>query len=214
MRYAKQMIETRPRASNVDTDILVSCIEACYACAQACTACADACLSEEDVAELVTCIRTDLDCADVCETTGRVLSRQTGYDANLTRSVLQACAQACRSCGAECDRHAEMGMEHCRVCAEACRSCEQACTGLLEAMQAMEPMEAMEAMEATEAMEAMEAMEGHGGHGPPPSCRCGKTFACVDTPQGYRVRRSYRHGRTRCTATRPTRTTTSSGCGA
>jgi len=137
VRYAKQMIETHPRALNVETDILVSCIEACYACSQACTACADACLSEGSVAELIKCIRTDLDCADVCEATGRVLSRQTEYDPNVARSVLQACAQACRSCGAECDRHAEMGMEHCRVCAEACRSCEQACTELLEVMKAM-----------------------------------------------------------------------------
>ena len=134
MSYARQMIETYPRSFNVDTDTLVACIEACYDCAQACTACADACLSEDKVKELAKCIRLDADCADVCETTGRVLSRQTEYDANLTRSVLQACAQACKSCGDECDRHAEMGMEHCGVCAQACRRCEQACNQLLEAM--------------------------------------------------------------------------------
>ncbi|MDP8959859.1 MAG: four-helix bundle copper-binding protein, partial [Actinomycetota bacterium] len=97
---------------------------------------ADACLSEQQVAELVKCIRLNLDCADVCETTGRVLSRQTEYDANLTRSLLQACAQACKTCGDECDRHASMGMEHCRVCAQACRRCEQACNDLLAAMSA------------------------------------------------------------------------------
>ena len=119
MSYAKQMTETYPRSFNVDADALINCIEACYDCAQACTACADACLSEEKVAELVKCIRLDVDCADVCETTGRVLSRQTEYDANVTRSVLQACAQACKTSGDECDRHAGMGMEHCRVCAEA-----------------------------------------------------------------------------------------------
>jgi hypothetical protein len=36
------------------------------------------------------CIRTNADCADVCDATGRVLSRHTGYDAKLTRSVLEA----------------------------------------------------------------------------------------------------------------------------
>ena len=49
------------------------------------------------VAALTTCIRTNLDCADVCDTTGRVLSRRTGYDAIITRAVLQACLRACRS---------------------------------------------------------------------------------------------------------------------
>jgi hypothetical protein len=79
------------------------------------------------------CIRSDLDCADICEVTGRVLSRHTGYDANLTRAQLQACAQACKSCGDECEGHAEMH-EHCRICAEACRRCEQACQAVLAAI--------------------------------------------------------------------------------
>jgi hypothetical protein len=131
MSTAAQMLDTYPgERGGFDRDALAECIEACIACAQACTACADACLGEEMVAELRVCIRTDLDCADVCEATGRVLSRHTGYDANLTRAVLEACATACRSCGDECERHAGMH-EHCRVCAEACRRCEQACRALL-----------------------------------------------------------------------------------
>ncbi len=56
-------------------------------------------------ADLAKCIRTDLDCADVCEATGRVLSRHTGY-------------------------HAETH-EHCRIGAEACRRCGQACRDLI-----------------------------------------------------------------------------------
>ncbi len=99
-------------------------------CAQACTACANACLSEDMVAELTECIRTNADCADVCDTTGRVLSRHTGYDANLTRAVLEACAATCRACGDEREQHASMH-EHCRVCAESRRRCEQACRDLL-----------------------------------------------------------------------------------
>ena len=57
------------------------------------------CLSEDMVAGLTKCIRTNLDCAVVCEATGRVLSRHTGYDANLTRAVLEACAAQCRAIG-------------------------------------------------------------------------------------------------------------------
>lgn len=103
MTVASQMLETYPKdLGGVDRDKLRECIEACVECAQACTACADACLSEDMVAELTKCIRTNLDCADVCDATGRVLSRHTGYDANLTRAVLEACAAACKACGDEC----------------------------------------------------------------------------------------------------------------
>jgi hypothetical protein len=133
MSYAKQLLDTYPRDFNVDAGVLAATIDALSDCAQACTACADDCLSEPQVAELVKCIRTCLDCADVCTATLRVLSRQTDYDANLTRPQLQACVAACRSCGDECQRHGQMH-EHCRVCAEACRRCEQACNQLLAAI--------------------------------------------------------------------------------
>lgn len=132
MSVAKQMLDSHPAdLGHVDRAALVACIDSCQDCAQACTACADACLSEEMVAELRSCIRTDLDCADVCAATVRVLSRHTGYDANLMRTVLEACAVACRACGDECDQHAGMH-EHCRICADACRKCENACRQLLD----------------------------------------------------------------------------------
>jgi hypothetical protein len=134
MTVSAQMLESYPKdLGGIDRQKLRECIDACVVCAQACTACADACLGEDGVADLVTCIRTDLDCADVCEATGRVLSRHTGYDADLTRAVLEACATACRSCGDECESHAGMH-EHCRVCAEACRRCERACRELLASL--------------------------------------------------------------------------------
>ena len=128
------LVDAHAATIDLDLDKLRECLEACFACEQVCTACADACLSEDNVAELAKCIRTDLDCADICATTGRVLSRHTAYDANLTRSILETCAQACRSCGDECAQHAEHGMEHCRICAEACRRCEQACRDLLSSI--------------------------------------------------------------------------------
>lgn len=131
MTQAGAMLDSYPAdLGGVDRESLARCIEECFNCSQACTACADACLSEPDVADLVKCVRENLDCADICDVTGRVLSRHTGYDANLTRTMLQACAVACKSCGDECERHAQHH-EHCRVCAEACRRCEQACQQLL-----------------------------------------------------------------------------------
>jgi hypothetical protein len=134
MTRAAEMLDTYPAdLGQVDRRALTECIDACYECAQACTACADACLAEEMVSELRKCIRTNLDCADVCSATGAVLSRHTGYDAELTRAVLSACSTACRSCGDECERHAGMHA-HCRICAEDCRRCQRACESLLAAL--------------------------------------------------------------------------------
>jgi hypothetical protein len=127
------MLERYPKSINMDRAELAAVIDILNACAQACTACADACLSEDAVAELTKCVRTNLDCADICTATARVLSRHTGYDANLSRAMLEACVVACRTCGDECADHAGMH-EHCRVCAEACRAGEQACRALLATM--------------------------------------------------------------------------------
>lgn len=134
MTHVRQMLDTYPKdLGGIDRDKWADCIQACFICAHTCTACADACLSEDMVAELTSCIRTDLDCADICATTGAVLSRHTGYDANLTKAVLAACRVACQSCATECENHAGMH-EHCRICAEACRRCEAACADLLSTL--------------------------------------------------------------------------------
>lgn len=134
MTHVTSMFETHPNdPGNIDRQKLADCITACFECAQVCTACADACLAEERVAELTACVRTDLDCADICVTTGRALSRRTGYDATLTRAVLEACRTACEICADECASHAEMHA-HCRICAEACRRCERACADLVSTL--------------------------------------------------------------------------------
>lgn len=125
-----EMLQTYPGTVDLDREQLARVVDALVECAQACTACADACLGEQMVADLRTCIRTNLDCADSCGTTARILSRQTGGDATVTRAHLEACIAACRACGDQCEQHAGMH-EHCRVCAEACRACEQACRELL-----------------------------------------------------------------------------------
>ena len=135
MTHVQEMVRTHPRKAQIDLAALAECIEACFDCAQSCTACADACLAEQDLQMLARCIRLNLDCADVCETTGRLLSRQAEPDGSVLRPLLQACVAACRSCGAEGEQHAGH-MEHCRVCAEACRRCEKACNRVLAALPA------------------------------------------------------------------------------
>jgi hypothetical protein len=134
--HAQQMLQTNPSSAAVGASTLVECVEACFDCAQSCVACADACLGEDDPKSLARCIRLNLDCADVCDATGRILSRQTAFEAQVARAALRACAEACRVCGDECEQHGQHGMEHCRVCAEACRRCEQACNDVLSALPA------------------------------------------------------------------------------
>jgi Domain of Unknown Function (DUF326) len=133
MTTAMPMLDTYPRDFSVDAGILARCIDECSTCAETCTMCADSDLGEEDVQMLVKCNRLNLDCADICTACGRVIGRQTEYDANVTRAIVEACAQACRSSGDECERHS-IDHEHCRICADACRRCEQACRELLGAM--------------------------------------------------------------------------------
>jgi hypothetical protein len=122
----QQMIGTHPQVRGQTNAALIDCIEECYSCAQTCTSCADACLAEDMVRELRQCIRLNLDCADICNITGRIATRCTGFDEEMVRRMLHTCAAACRLCAEECERHAREH-EHCRICAEACRRCLQAC---------------------------------------------------------------------------------------
>jgi hypothetical protein len=119
------MIASHPQAAEID-DSLAACLAACLDCAGACTICADACLSEDTVDELVACIRLDLICADICLATAAVVARPGGGGDDLARRMIETCAEACRLCAEECERHARMH-DHCRICAEACRACEDAC---------------------------------------------------------------------------------------
>lgn len=109
---------------------LARCIDECLACTAACTVCADSCLGEETTRELAECVRTTLDCADICDLAARLLARQTGTRPTWWATILAACAESCRRCAEQCEQHAE-DHAHCRICAEACRRCEQACADLI-----------------------------------------------------------------------------------
>lgn len=130
--HTQQMLSTHPSdATNLDA--LVACINACFDCEQCCTSCADACLHEDDPGKLTACIRTNLDCADVCAATGRVLSRIGDTNDAILRAQLEACKAACDACADECAEHKDMH-EHCRICMSCCRDCSDACTQLLQTM--------------------------------------------------------------------------------
>src|SRR5260370_7292171 len=79
MSYARQMLDTYPRTINVDASVLAATIDALTDCTQACTADADADLGEQNLAEMVTCIRLGLDCPDTCTATARATTRHPHY---------------------------------------------------------------------------------------------------------------------------------------
>lgn len=130
MQTIERMIISHPLGSVFGNDGLIACVSACTSCAQTCCACADACLAEPAIDRLRRCIRVNLDCADICVATSRVLSRLSSGDASFAAPLLHACLDACRKCMAECQRH---GAEHahCRLCAEECQHCADACELLL-----------------------------------------------------------------------------------
>lgn len=130
MTRAREMLEAAPAGPPLDLDDLAAAIERCLECAQACTACADACLSQETVSELRACIALDLQCADLCSATARVLSRDFTHAHAVVEHLLQACVLACGECATECERHAGHH-RHCALCAESCRRCAVACGRLL-----------------------------------------------------------------------------------
>lgn len=134
MTYAARMLDTHPAEITVDRKQLAEAIDALTSCSQACTACADACLAEppDVLPGLVRCIRDNLDCADICDTTARVLSRRTGGDA-AGRAQLEAAVQVIRVCGDSCAEHRD-AHEHCAVCEQACRDAERILKELLSGL--------------------------------------------------------------------------------
>lgn len=93
---------------------LLSCLKACLETMQENQHCAAECMREGQQALIC------LDCADICEATAKVLSRESEHHAYFCA----LCAQICTECAARCDK---MNAEHCKRCAEACRKCAQEC---------------------------------------------------------------------------------------
>lgn len=95
-------------------------IESLQKCVTACENCADACLDEDNLSEMVACIKLDRDCADICATTLCLVVR----DSNYMQPIIELCEQICADCAEECEKHDH---DHCQECARACRRCEEQC---------------------------------------------------------------------------------------
>lgn len=89
-------------------------------CASACEECLDACLDEDNMEMLADCMRSDRDCAKICQVAASYVASNSPF----TGSVLTLCEEICISCSEACEKHEHL---HCQTCAKACRECAEAC---------------------------------------------------------------------------------------
>jgi hypothetical protein len=127
----EKMISEHPDvvASGNYNEALGKAVKHAMYCAAICNSCADACMAEP--MDMSQCIRTCLDCSDVCEATYRVASRRTGSNVAVIRTLLESCIRTCEICEAECAKHDHA---HCRRCATMCRECADDCRAALESL--------------------------------------------------------------------------------
>jgi hypothetical protein len=104
------------------------CAAACSDCQRQCDACGHHCatLLAEGKKDHMASLQSCMDCADFCSAAAQIVARQ-GVFANL---ICQGCAEACKRCGMECEKHASHDKIMAR-CAEACRACEKACRAMI-----------------------------------------------------------------------------------
>ncbi|MEV5431588.1 ferredoxin [Streptomyces sp. NPDC052701] len=106
-----------------------------FACAQACTECARACalrasLVDPDGTENQELVRRKgIMCAEVCDTTCRVLSEQNQVDEATIRAQVEWCRTVCLESAHVFDAHP--GAEE---AAAACRACARVCTDFLQTL--------------------------------------------------------------------------------
>ena len=118
----RKMIAAHPKVAGHINEPLAEAAKHAMYCALICNACADACAAEP--MDMTQCVRTCMDCSDVCNAAARMAVRYTGEDDRGLRAILQACIDLCEICAAECDRHDHA---HCKRCATMCRECADDC---------------------------------------------------------------------------------------
>jgi hypothetical protein len=133
MQNARTLLESIPAAAPIDVETLAAAIEVLQDCAAATSACSAAMLGAGHADKFTSAIARDLDCADVANTTLRVLIRRSGTGRALLTTQLEACLVACEQSNELCGPHAHHH-EHCKACSEATKRCADQCRKLLLAL--------------------------------------------------------------------------------
>ena len=93
------MIAAHPNVAGKLNEPLALAVRHAMFCAAICTSCADACSAER--MDMRQCIRTCVDCADICDMIFKVATRRTGSNEMLLQEALQLCITACDICAEE-----------------------------------------------------------------------------------------------------------------
>lgn len=133
MDHLRKIFSSHPNPASDAGDVAHALVAAASECSQVCTACADACLEGPDPAAMRKCIRNNLDCAEICEVTARLISRPGEQDREVLRAQLEACSKACRACASHCERSSDAST-YCGICAEACLANAKACDDMVAAL--------------------------------------------------------------------------------
>jgi hypothetical protein len=121
--------EMMDSTGGTSSDELIAAIDALGACEKVSNMCAMAMVQGGGMAAEV---HQALDCADVCESTQRVLSRGAAPVAQVTAAVVAAAIVVCEAsavaCGAHCGHHVhcQLHSASARACVDALRSLEKA----------------------------------------------------------------------------------------
>lgn len=100
------------------------CAKACADCMRECESCAHHCahLLAEGKKDHLHTLGTCTDCAEVCSSAARIVSRH----GPLAVPICEMCTKACDTCAAACEKfpddpHMQRCARECLVCAKACR---------------------------------------------------------------------------------------------
>ena len=113
---------------NKPTSEMINCIQACLNCSDICLRTSRHCLGmggEHASPEHQTLLQ---DCADICATAARFMSRTS----NRHNQICRECSEICQACADDCARLSG-GDETMDECAQVCRTCAQSCEHMASA---------------------------------------------------------------------------------
>jgi hypothetical protein len=111
------------------------CAKACDDCARICDTSSAHCakLVADGKNEHMQTLKLCQDCAAVCRAAAAVTAR----DGPMADLITLACADACKRCGDECEKHASDPVM--KGCADQCRACEKVCREMNQQAKAGRP---------------------------------------------------------------------------
>ena len=133
MHQTRELIDNLATHAALDSETLAHVLDVLSSCENAVTACAAGMLAEQDIVQMRSFVRHDMDCGDVVATTRRLLTRATEDDNTLITAQLEACLIACRLSEEHCKMTAAVH-EHCRLCMETTHEAAEACRLALKVM--------------------------------------------------------------------------------